>query len=249
MKRITQFSLVLNVLFIFILGYILHNLDGSSFLKNKIKNLNGSNSVINKKTPKPSWYFKNNSYWLDRKLLFETMPNQSGEIIFLGNSLTDRCEWSELFNNASIKNRGIDGDNTEGVLHRLKEITESSPKKIFINIGTNDLALKMSIDNIYLNFNSIIDGILFSSPKTKIYIQSVLPVTNNSLRRNNDSILKLNIELKKLAQEKKLIYINLYDEFIDLNGKLNSRFSNDGLHLNGQGYLEWKRNIEEYVNE
>ena len=42
-----------------------------------------------------------------KKSVFETMPNEKGEIIFLGNSITAGVEWAELFNNPKIKNRGI----------------------------------------------------------------------------------------------------------------------------------------------
>ena len=67
------------------------------------------------------------------------MPDTPNEIIMLGNSITDGCEWSELFQNSNIKNRGISGDITEGVLYRLDEVTRSKPAKVFLLIGINDL--------------------------------------------------------------------------------------------------------------
>ena len=48
--------------------------------------------------------------------------------------------WSEIFQNPNIKNRGISGDVTEGILYRINEITESQPLQVFLMIGTNDLA-------------------------------------------------------------------------------------------------------------
>jgi hexosaminidase len=36
----------------------------------------------------------------------------------------------------------------------------------------------------------------------------------------------------------------LHSLFTDKEGKLNSRYTNDGLHLNGQGYLLWKSHLE-----
>ena len=41
--------------------------------------------------------------------LFEVLPVYSSDIVFLGNSITDGCEWAELFNNRHVKNRGISG--------------------------------------------------------------------------------------------------------------------------------------------
>ena len=48
--------------------------------------------------------------------------------------------WAEFFQNSNIKNRGISGDITEGILYRISEITESQPLQVFLMIGTNDLA-------------------------------------------------------------------------------------------------------------
>ena len=94
---------------------------------------------------------KFSEYYYHKKAHFENLPNTQDEIIFLGNSITDGCEWSELFQDLRIKNRGISGDITEGVLQRLKEVTESKPSKVFIMIGVNDISKKFSIMKTSLN--------------------------------------------------------------------------------------------------
>jgi hypothetical protein len=46
-----------------------------------------------------------------------------GEIVFIGNRITEGGKnWSEKFNIPNIRNRGIGGDVTDGVLERLGEI-------------------------------------------------------------------------------------------------------------------------------
>jgi hypothetical protein len=82
------------------------------------------------------------TYYDQRKSLFEKLPDTRKEIIFLGNSITDGCEWSELLADRHVKNRGISGDVTAGVLNRIREITASKPAKVFLLIGINDLAVK-----------------------------------------------------------------------------------------------------------
>src|SRR5688572_792456 len=77
-------------------------------------------------------------YFLNRQQVFRLLPNDSDEIIFAGNSHAHNFEVAELFKLPNIKNRGINGDNSLGLLERLDEITESKPKKIFIEIGIND---------------------------------------------------------------------------------------------------------------
>lgn len=193
-------------------------------------------------------------YYLHKKSQFELLPNSSEEIIFLGNSITDGCNWMELFGDLRIKNRGISGDVTDGVLNRLDEVTESNPSKIFIMIGINDLSRGKTTQEILNNYEIILDRIISSSPATKIYVESVLPVNDNFTQFEKhyaraDSVIILNNKLEKLAADKKQTYINLYTPFLDNKGKLNSDLTEDGLHLNGKAYLLWKSLVEDYVKE
>ncbi len=51
--------------------------------------------------------YQYNQFYYQRATLFEKLPIDSDDIVFLGNSITNGCEWHELFNNPNIKNRGI----------------------------------------------------------------------------------------------------------------------------------------------
>jgi len=190
------------------------------------------------------------AYYYHKKEHFETLPKSKKDIIFLGNSITDNCEWAELFGNPHIKNRGIGGDDTEGILERLSDITSGQPAKIFLMIGTNDLAFGKTVDYIIANYRKIITRIRQESPRTKIYIQSVLP-TDDAIQTNrkNTDIILINEGLEKLAREFSLPYIDLFSAFKTENNKLNREYSLDGLHLNGKGYLLWKDVIARYVRE
>ena len=196
-----------------------------------------------------AWDRAMRAYYYHRWEHFQTLPNTKGEIIFLGNSITDQAEWAELFQNPNVKNRGIGGDDTDGVLQRLDEVVESKPAKIFIMIGTNDLAYHKTVAHVEENYRKIIDRIRKASPKTKIYIQSILP-TNDKIHvdRQNADIMKINAFLQQLASEEGLVYIDLYSDFVTPDNELNPEYSIDGLHPNGKGYLLWKKKIEKYVN-
>src|SRR6476660_7913769 len=91
------------------------------------------------------------TYYQQRYSLFSSLPQTSGDIIFLGNSIIDGGEWSELFNDLRIKNRGISGDVSAGVLNRLTEIIHRKPGKLFVMIGINDLANGISIGSLVKN--------------------------------------------------------------------------------------------------
>ena len=191
------------------------------------------------------------TYYEQKKTIFEMLPNDKDEIIFLGNSITEGCEWNELFNDSRIKNRGISADVAEGILLRLDEVIESKPLKIFIMIGINDLDFGYSIEEILQYYKQILKKIKKDSPQTSTYIQSVLPVNKSfgkfsDYHNLSDDIVKLNKELEKLAGELDLEYINLYDSFL-LNDQLDPKYTNDGLHLTGEGYLLWKKLLAQYI--
>ena len=89
--------------------------------------------------PQPKKNNNSISYFLNRQQYFEVFPKDSNSIIFLGNSLTQNFEVTELLKDLRIKNRGIYGDFTAGVVNRITPIIQTHPKKVFRGIGLNDL--------------------------------------------------------------------------------------------------------------
>ncbi len=69
------------------------------------------------------------AYFKERNEYYSKFPIQSDDIVFIGNSLTEMFNVTELFGN--VKNRGIGGDKSRGLLFRLASIVEGKPKKIF----------------------------------------------------------------------------------------------------------------------
>ena len=119
------------------------------------------------------------TYYEQKVTLFRLLPDAKGEIIFLGNSITDIGEWAEIWQNKKVRNRGISGDNTFGVLARLDEVTSAKPHKIFIMIGINDIAKETPDSVIIANYKKIISRIQTESPKTTIVVQNILPTNND----------------------------------------------------------------------
>ncbi len=192
-------------------------------------------------------------YWEQKASLFKRLPNTKNEIVFLGDSITDGCNWTELLQDLRIKNRGISGDTTDGILDRLDEITESNPLKIFLMIGINDLADGKSIEYTTNNIKRIIKTINKNSPETQIYIESILPVNSDFGQFKNHTnktteIILINNALQKYARAQGITYIDLFSLFATKENKLNPEYTNEGLHLTGAGYLLWKSAIEKFIN-
>ncbi len=188
------------------------------------------------------------TYYHQRVSLFNALPQTEGDIIFLGNSITDGGEWSELFADLKIKNRGISGDNTAGVLNRLAEIYKRKPAKVFLLIGTNDLARNISPDSVVKNILWIASLIKEKSPQTKLYVQSIFPVNEKFGKFSGHTSRKQQIvEVNKLLWEHSTQYgydyKDVFSSLTDSSGRLNTAYTNDGLHLTGEGYLKWKETI------
>jgi len=238
-NKLFLISVIFNALFLIFGGYLIHKKGGIDYLKRKFKLQNET------QTQKPKDY---GVYYNAKKSIFEIMPNDTNEIIFLGNSITDYCDWYELFGKSNIKNRGIGGDIINGVIDRLDEVVESKPKKIFLMIGTNDLGRGNNVNEILSDYERLVKLILEKTPKTELYLQSILPTHNQPTRKNTD-IIEINKGIVLIAQKYSLIYVDLFDLLKTVNNELNMDFSFDGLHLNGNGYLIWKKAIIGYVNK
>ncbi|GAB4399436.1 MAG: hypothetical protein OHK0053_19600 [Microscillaceae bacterium] len=179
---------------------------------------------------------------------FQTLPNQNGEILFVGDEWIEEGPWDELFQNPMVKNRGVRGNATEGVLNRVGEITESEPAKIFLLVGHWDLNQRLGEAAILKNYRQVLTEIKVKSPKTEIYVHSLLPVNPQLGRphRTNTAILALNQKLEALCAELDVHYLNIYDDFT-AQKVLDARYTDNGEALNGAGYILWKNRIEKFV--
>lgn len=174
---------------------------------------------------------------------FDQLPVEPGETVFLGDSLIEFGNWSDLFPAADIRNRGIAGDDTAGVLGRLDEVVAGRPSQVFLMIGTNDLSYGIEEAEIVTNVETIVSRIRRQSPDTEVFVHSLLPRGGDYQER----VESLNHALQN-AVAPHAIWIDLYKPFLDDDGSISDRYSNDELHLFGEGYLLWRDLIEAHVN-
>lgn len=191
-------------------------------------------------------------YYARRATLFDELPIGKKDIVMLGNSLTDGCEFNELMGNRHIKNRGIVGDIIQGLIDRIDHIIQGQPKKLFIMSGVNDISHGVSADSIARAMEKLIVTVKQGSPRTKIYLQSLLPFNNDVrewklLKGRDHVVVEANRLLEQVAHRQDVTWINLYPLFADENGHLRADLTNDGLHLMGKGYLIWRDAIKPFI--
>lgn len=191
-------------------------------------------------------------YYPKRIQEFKEEPLEYGEIVFIGNSITEGGhDWSARFGLDHIRNRGIAGDVTDGVLKRLDEIIYFKPKAVFILIGINDLfSFHHNEDNRALNYSKVVPSpeyigknilkiakiIHRKSPVTKIYVRTLLPSRREYIK---EDILVVNRMIRKNEAKGYYEVIDLYAQFVDAEGKLPTELTKDGVHLNDKGYEKW----------
>lgn len=160
-------------------------------------------------------------------------------IVFLGDSITQEYNVYEFYPGLQVYNRGIGGDTTVGLLKRLDvSVFDLKPKVVILLIGTNDLALlQTQITDIYERITNIIQTIQSQLKDTQIILQSIYPVIepakmSKSDQRTNENISALN---KLISGIKDVVYIDMHKHLLK-DGKLNAKYTRDGLHMNDTGY-------------
>ena len=206
--------------------------------------------------------YKRNTF-IKRISEFKENPIGHNKVVFLGNSITNglRRHFSK-FNRSDIVNRGIDGDISLGILERLNEIIYYKPKAVFILIGINDffndLTKMPEVTPKFVSKNILkaADTIKRASPKTKIILQTILPINTQQYQEKlkkdtgnsyywlepdfdiniNEQIVRTN---EILRNNEIFRVIDLHPLFVEDNNIMREEYSTDGVHLNKLGYQNW----------
>ena len=173
-------------------------------------------------------------------------------IVMLGSSFTAAGNWKKGLNRIDIKNSGISGYTTSQFDWRLKEsVIKYNPKICFIQAGINDIEVGIPLNRTFMNYQSIVDRLIKN--KIEPVLQSIFYVNYSSnhffadlTNLTNSRVDSLNNYLSTLAIKKGIEYIDL-NQYLSVNGKLNKKLSNDGVHINDLGYKIWIREVDKIL--
>lgn len=120
--------------------------------------------------------------------------------------------------------------------------------KVYLSLGVNELGY-YNDQGFYDAYCSAIDSIRASQPNAVIYIQGLIPLneqviadTGGASYLKNEHLLVYNDLMKKAAEEKKVVFLDLNPEFTGADGQLPADASADGVHLRRaycQAWLEY----------
>ena len=130
-----------------------------------------------------------------------------GQTVFTGSSLMEMFpieKWvKELGPNAPIVyNRGVGGYRTTDLLPILDScVTDLKPRKVFINIGSNDLSDdSIPLETVMLNYDHIITQIEKKLPSVIIYMMAYYPINYESAAEEMKPSLLIE-PMKKLTKQ------------------------------------------------
>lgn len=193
----------------------------------------------------------------NRLELFEVVNVNAihGEIVFFGDSLTDFYPMQDFFPDHVVYNRGIAGDTTTDLLKRLKNVAVIKPKKVFLQIGTNDLGKGKTPAQVVENIQKIVFELKADIPDVQLYIISLYPVSHHKIWlspiitgiRTNKKIIRTNSLLKQLCEQYQIPYIDIHSHLKDKKGRLEKEYTLEGLHISGKGYAVISKILNEFV--
>ena len=187
-----------------------------------------------------------------------------GQVVFAGSSLMEMFPINKLLeehgDDTIIYNRGIGGYVSNELLQVTDVcITDLKPKKVFLNIGTNDLSNpQIPISQMIENYDRILCKIEEALPQTVIYLMAYYPVNYEAAAeemkeclkiRTNEKIERANEEVKKLAQKHGQHYIDVNKNLKDEQGRLKAEYTIEGMHIKEEDYAAIYDDVMRYVKE
>jgi photosystem II stability/assembly factor-like uncharacterized protein/lysophospholipase L1-like esterase len=205
-----------------------------------------------------------NSRTAHRQLLEKAAKGRI-DIYFAGDSITRRwgatdypeflAHWNRNFHGWNAGNFGWGGDRIANILWRLHngELDRVNPKIIVVMAGTNDVSAAPGasdddrIAGIARGIRAILDVCRQKAPESVILLMGITP--RNDKRGLMAVINPINERIARLADGKKIRYLNINDQFADRDGVLRPGLSPDGLHFSVKGYEVWANALKPIFTE
>lgn len=161
--------------------------------------------------------------------------------LFVGDSITEGIKDYGILDNLNVF--AVKGLTISKAEKEIDSIVERNPERIYILLGSNDLLYGMDSDKFSSRYVEFIQMIGERLPKTKVYIQSIFPVSKDVETKrpmlSNSRIDEFNAKLKVTAEAKGIHYINISALLKDSNGIMNSEYTSDGIHVKYKFYNIW----------
>lgn len=190
----------------------------------------------------------------------QNLRAQRHAVIFVGDSLTARCDLNKFYPKYGTLNRGISGDALANLARRMDlSVYDLCPRAIVFLMGINDIAFNgLSDDDLLDLYDKTFAEWRKRYATIPIIVQSLYPAADderaeyNLPKGINDRIVKINAKLKTLCQKYGLGFADIHSLLLK-DGRLNRELACDCLHLNEKGYKivsdEIGRLLDEHLSD
>ena len=180
----------------------------------------------------------------------------STQLVFDGDSITDgwqgggKAIWTERYDKLGAFDFGISGDRTPHVLWRLAQGQADGmhPKLIALMIGTNNLGSN-TVEEIAGGVKAIVAEYQKRCPEAVILLQAIFPRAEQPTDPARAKIKAINEIISKLGDDKKVIYIDFGDKFLNPDGTMPKEIMPDFLHPSAKGYQIWADAIQPIIDK
>lgn len=185
-----------------------------------------------------------------------------GQIVFAGSSLMEMFPVEKLLRERGVEavvyNRGIGGYVTAEMLANLDVcVTDLEPRRLFINIGTNDLSDPAVTPEILMErYDAILTAIERRVPGVEILLMAYYPINYEAAAdfmkpcleiRTNAKICAANVLVRQLADKHGQRYIDVNSALKDDQGRLKAEYTIEGMHIREEGYRAIMDELIPYV--
>ncbi|PSN16572.1 lysophospholipase [filamentous cyanobacterium CCP5] len=186
---------------------------------------------------------------LEREAAVIAATNPPHQTVLLGDSISLWFPNRLLPGRRTWINQAISGENSGGLLRRLPLLDATNPETIFLMVGINDLIWGKSDAEFLRNAEAIAAYLRNAHPDAQLVVQSILPHGGEAATWEGrdrlqaippDLIRTVNSQLKAVAIETGVEFLDLYPLFVNGDGYLRADLTSDGLHLNQDGYMVWR---------
>lgn len=180
--------------------------------------------------------------WERRKVDFtKSRDHDKNTVVFLGDSITEGAPLAKLFPSLPTANRGISGDTSRGMLHRLDDnVLAIHPRAVVLLAGTNDLFQPgNSPSTTAANIKAICQAIDTRRPGTPVLVCKIMP--NAKAPAAMPAAYNTAIE-RATAGMPGVTLVDTHDVFLK-DGALNPVLFKDGVHPNDAGYAVFRNQL------
>ncbi len=169
---------------------------------------------------------------------YRAYDHMHGEIdaVFIGDSIFEQWHTDQAFPDLKHLNRGIGGDNYDGLYSRLDEdVFPNNPKKVLINIGINGIEEDKLVS--IKKLRAIAE--ILRDRGIEVWCHTIAPLRQPCQRvAYQQLICEKNELIKELFSEGFGGYIDIHAELRDENGELAVEYAQgDGIHWTQAAYL------------